>query len=265
MLRRNLNSDFVGGAYVFPGGAVDDHDRHDEPRPGLSRPYRRRGLASSSASSAVGWPSGSPRSARASRRPACCSRTTGPTDVDPSSTSPAPRSASSSTDAPSTPASVASSTSARTSTCSSRSTTCTTSATGSPRGRTASLRHPLLRGPSARGARAAARRPRGHRQPVDPAVRSHSNATAPASSTSSSRRCAASQALERFATADDVLAAAEAIQSVPTILPRTRRGQRRLSHRAPRRCGLRRDRARRPSPGHPDEQARAHESRAVPT
>lgn len=28
MLRRNLNSDFVGGAYVFPGGAVDPHDRH---------------------------------------------------------------------------------------------------------------------------------------------------------------------------------------------------------------------------------------------
>lgn len=29
MLRRNLNSDFVGGAYVFPGGAVDDADRHE--------------------------------------------------------------------------------------------------------------------------------------------------------------------------------------------------------------------------------------------
>jgi 8-oxo-dGTP pyrophosphatase MutT (NUDIX family) len=28
MLRRNLRSDFVGGAYVFPGGAVDEHDRH---------------------------------------------------------------------------------------------------------------------------------------------------------------------------------------------------------------------------------------------
>src|SRR5436190_16422712 len=28
MLRRNLNSDFVGGAYVFPGGAVDQPDRH---------------------------------------------------------------------------------------------------------------------------------------------------------------------------------------------------------------------------------------------
>ncbi|MHB8669174.1 MAG: NUDIX hydrolase [Acidimicrobiales bacterium] len=28
MLRRNLRSDFVGGAYVFPGGAVDDADRH---------------------------------------------------------------------------------------------------------------------------------------------------------------------------------------------------------------------------------------------
>jgi 8-oxo-dGTP pyrophosphatase MutT (NUDIX family) len=26
MLRRNLNSDFVGGAYVFPGGGVDDSD-----------------------------------------------------------------------------------------------------------------------------------------------------------------------------------------------------------------------------------------------
>jgi 8-oxo-dGTP pyrophosphatase MutT (NUDIX family) len=28
MLRRNLKSDFVGGAYVFPGGAVDPDDRH---------------------------------------------------------------------------------------------------------------------------------------------------------------------------------------------------------------------------------------------
>lgn len=27
MLRRNLNSDFVGGAYVFPGGAVDPEDK----------------------------------------------------------------------------------------------------------------------------------------------------------------------------------------------------------------------------------------------
>ena len=26
MLRRNLNSDFVGGAYVFPGGGVDAVD-----------------------------------------------------------------------------------------------------------------------------------------------------------------------------------------------------------------------------------------------
>ena len=30
MLMRNLNSDFVGGAYVFPGGAVDPHDRHQD-------------------------------------------------------------------------------------------------------------------------------------------------------------------------------------------------------------------------------------------
>lgn len=30
MLKRNLNSDFVGGAYVFPGGGVDDADRSDD-------------------------------------------------------------------------------------------------------------------------------------------------------------------------------------------------------------------------------------------
>lgn len=30
MVRRNLNSDFVGGAYVFPGGAVDPGDRHHQ-------------------------------------------------------------------------------------------------------------------------------------------------------------------------------------------------------------------------------------------
>lgn len=30
MLRRNLNSDFVGGAHVFPGGAVDPDDSHDD-------------------------------------------------------------------------------------------------------------------------------------------------------------------------------------------------------------------------------------------
>lgn len=30
MLKRNLDSDFVGGAYVFPGGAVDPADRQDD-------------------------------------------------------------------------------------------------------------------------------------------------------------------------------------------------------------------------------------------
>jgi 8-oxo-dGTP pyrophosphatase MutT (NUDIX family) len=30
MVRRNPESAFVGGAYVFPGGAVDDHDRLDD-------------------------------------------------------------------------------------------------------------------------------------------------------------------------------------------------------------------------------------------
>lgn len=31
MLQRNLESDFVGGAYVFPGGAVDPQDGHTDP------------------------------------------------------------------------------------------------------------------------------------------------------------------------------------------------------------------------------------------
>jgi 8-oxo-dGTP pyrophosphatase MutT (NUDIX family) len=33
MLRRNLRSDFVGGAYVFPGGAVDSADAADDVAP----------------------------------------------------------------------------------------------------------------------------------------------------------------------------------------------------------------------------------------
>lgn len=30
LLRRSLESEFVGGAYVFPGGAVDEADRHED-------------------------------------------------------------------------------------------------------------------------------------------------------------------------------------------------------------------------------------------
>jgi 8-oxo-dGTP pyrophosphatase MutT (NUDIX family) len=33
MLRRSLDSVFVGGAYVFPGGGVDEADRHDDLEP----------------------------------------------------------------------------------------------------------------------------------------------------------------------------------------------------------------------------------------
>ncbi|MCP3853437.1 MAG: NUDIX domain-containing protein [Actinomycetia bacterium] len=33
MLQRHLNSDFVGGAYVFPGGGVDAEDRDDDLEP----------------------------------------------------------------------------------------------------------------------------------------------------------------------------------------------------------------------------------------
>jgi 8-oxo-dGTP pyrophosphatase MutT (NUDIX family) len=52
MLRRNLSSVFVAGAYVFPGGAVDPHDR-SEVMAGLVH-----GLDDASASSLLGRPDG---------------------------------------------------------------------------------------------------------------------------------------------------------------------------------------------------------------
>jgi len=52
MLRRHLNADFVGGAYVFPGGAVDAADRSDA----LAR--RTRGLDDARASALLGRDAG---------------------------------------------------------------------------------------------------------------------------------------------------------------------------------------------------------------
>lgn len=49
MVRRNLNSDFVGGAYVFPGGAVDPSDGSEA---------RARGLDDAGASATLGVASG---------------------------------------------------------------------------------------------------------------------------------------------------------------------------------------------------------------
>ncbi len=43
MLRRNLASEFVAGAYVFPGGSVDPADRGCRRRGAVRRPVRRRG------------------------------------------------------------------------------------------------------------------------------------------------------------------------------------------------------------------------------
>lgn len=53
MLRRNLNSDFVGGAYVFPGGAVDESDKTD---PDLTSVCG--GFSDAAASSVLGVESG---------------------------------------------------------------------------------------------------------------------------------------------------------------------------------------------------------------
>ena len=52
MLRRNLNSDFVGGAYVFPGGGVDDDDR------GPRAEARTKGLSDAAASTILGLEAG---------------------------------------------------------------------------------------------------------------------------------------------------------------------------------------------------------------
>lgn len=52
MLRRNLQSDFVGGAYVFPGGALDPDDRAAAPEAWC------RGRSDVEASTRLGVPSG---------------------------------------------------------------------------------------------------------------------------------------------------------------------------------------------------------------
>src|ERR1700688_2064835 len=51
MLRRHLDSDFVGGAYVFPGGKVDDEDR----TPAAEEACAQRTDAEASAMLGVEW------------------------------------------------------------------------------------------------------------------------------------------------------------------------------------------------------------------
>lgn len=53
MVRRNPESAFVGGAYVFPGGAVDDHDRLDDDIDDITS-----GLTDAQASTRLGVESG---------------------------------------------------------------------------------------------------------------------------------------------------------------------------------------------------------------
>ena len=126
MLRRNLKSDFVGGAYVFPGGAVDPADGEADVALRLRR-ARRRLASRRSACRATGWRSGWPRSARPSRRPGCCSPT-GPTARRSCSTTRRWSSGSRSTGVRSTAASGGSSRSSPRRTCASTSGRCTTSA-----------------------------------------------------------------------------------------------------------------------------------------
>ena len=71
MVRRNLRSDFVGGAYVFPGGAVDPLDGGPEAE-ACAPAGPMRAPAPCWASSRGASPTGSPSCARPSRRRACC-------------------------------------------------------------------------------------------------------------------------------------------------------------------------------------------------
>ena len=69
MLRRNLASEFVAGAYVFPGGSVDPEDRGPGPRR-CARDAPTPRPAPSWASTPAAWPFGWRRCGSASRRPA---------------------------------------------------------------------------------------------------------------------------------------------------------------------------------------------------
>ena len=152
MLRRNLKSDFVGGAYVFPGGGVDDHDRHVDLEPICQRAHRRRGLGAARhrrrRPRLLGG--GDPRVVRGGRRAAGLRR---PTARSSDSTSPTSPPASSSTAARST-------TGERrlVEICAEeglqprRRLDALLLPLDHPRGRAPPLRHPLLRGPGARSA-----------------------------------------------------------------------------------------------------------------
>ena len=236
MVRRNLNSDFVGGAYVFPGGAVDPDDRHADLERDLRGPHRRRGV-----SRRLGIDARRPgllgrgRSARASRRPACCWPYR-PDGVDRRSRRPEHASAfGSSTAARSTTASAGSSRSAPTRACASRWTACTTSATGSRRRARPGATTPASSWPPSHPGQTPLHDD--HEvianvwiRPAD-ALRAH----AAGEFTMMPPTVASLRAVARFATAADALAAATAIIDVPTILPRIIADRRRHAHRVARR------------------------------
>ncbi len=81
MVRRNLRSDFVGGAYVFPGGAVDPLDGGAEAEAVCAGRTDAGGQRPAGLRRRAAWPTGWPSCARRSRRPACCwpARPEGPT------------------------------------------------------------------------------------------------------------------------------------------------------------------------------------------
>ena len=93
MLRRHLNSDFVGGAYVFPGGRSTRPTGRSGPRPAVwagPTPTPRPCSGSGRGASPSGWRP----CANASRRPGSCwPIPRGRPRVTPWSTSPTPRSA----------------------------------------------------------------------------------------------------------------------------------------------------------------------------
>ena len=218
MVRRNLSSDFVGGVYIFPGGALDPADGDPSvarlcvgrttPRPAPCWPSRR-----------AAWPTGWPPSGSASRRPGS-SWPTAPTAGHSPSPTRSSSAATSATATSSTPAGAPSSSCARTRGCAWLLTGCTTSPTGSP------PRGP----PGATTPGSSWPRPRPDQTPVhddrrahrDPVAAAGRRPGAPPGGRASSSSCPPSATLAtlaRFERCADLLAAVVRAEHQPAIVP----------------------------------------------
>ena len=223
MLRRNLQSDFVGGAYVFPGGGVDDHDRHADLEPVC------QGRTDAEASAQLGidggglafWVAAIRESLRGGRRAAGLRRPRGPSRARPLRRRPRSSSGSPSTAGPSTRGErrlveVCADEGLRLAVDSMHYFSHWITPEGAHR--RYDTRFFVARAPDAQVP--AARRPRGHRQPVDPPDRRAGPPPGRRVRDDLPHRPHASRRSSGSTRPTTLLAAAAAIGDVPTILPR---------------------------------------------